>query len=71
VICAPVVISEANEQNKEIRFHFAHLVVHGVLHLLGYDHEEAQAAHAMESIEAIILNELGFANPYGEEITHE
>jgi probable rRNA maturation factor len=64
VICAPVVVAEANAQNKNIEAHFAHLTVHGVLHLHGYDHEiEAQAA-LMESIEVTTLMQLGYPNPY-------
>lgn len=64
VICAPVVIKEAAEQNKSIEAHFAHLSVHGVLHLHGYDHEDAHQAELMESIEIQILTKLGYANPY-------
>ena len=64
VICAPVVIKEAAEQNKLIEAHFAHLTVHGVLHLHGYDHEDAHQAELMESIEIQILTKLGYANPY-------
>jgi probable rRNA maturation factor len=64
VICAPVVIKEAAEQNKSIEAHFAHLTVHGVLHLHGYDHEDAHQAELMESIEIQILAKLGYANPY-------
>ena len=64
VICAPIVVKEAAEQGKTIAAHFAHLTVHGILHLHGYDHEiEAQAA-LMESIEIQTLTKLGYANPY-------
>jgi probable rRNA maturation factor len=64
IICAPVVEAEANAQNKKIEAHYAHLTVHGVLHLHGYDHEiEAQAA-LMESIEVTTLMQLGYPNPY-------
>lgn len=64
VICAPVVEREALEQGKAVLSHWAHMVVHGTLHLLGYDHEQDQEAKKMESLEIEILNRLGFANPY-------
>jgi probable rRNA maturation factor len=64
VICAPLVEAEALEQGKAPRDHWAHLTVHGVLHLLGYDHEEESAAREMEAIEVRILQLLGIANPY-------
>ncbi|NGY05971.1 rRNA maturation RNase YbeY [Solimonas terrae] len=64
VICAPVVAREAVEQNKTARAHWAHLVVHGCLHLQGYDHEQEPEAGAMEAREVRILEKLGFANPY-------
>ncbi len=64
VICAPVVRREARAQGKDERAHWAHMVVHGILHLRGYDHDtEAQAA-TMERREAGTLRALGFANPY-------
>ncbi len=65
VICAPVVLREAIVQGKSPEAHWAHLVAHGVLHLLGYDHDEAQA-EAMESLEIRILAGLGFPDPYGD-----
>ncbi|MFZ1830644.1 MAG: rRNA maturation RNase YbeY [Candidatus Competibacteraceae bacterium] len=65
VICAPVVLREAISQDKPAEAHWAHLVAHGVLHLLGYDHDEIQAA-AMESLEIRILTDLGYADPYGD-----
>jgi len=65
-ICAPLVRREAIEQNKSVNAHWAHLTVHGVLHLNGYDHEETSAAQQMESLEIRILDTLGFGNPYHE-----
>ena len=64
VICAPVVASEAIEQNKTLIAHYAHLTVHGVLHLHGYDHENEHQAALMEGLEISILHKLGYANPY-------
>jgi probable rRNA maturation factor len=66
VICAPVVASEAIVQGKALAAHWAHLVIHGVLHLLGYDHQEEAQAQAMERLEREILAELGYPDPYGE-----
>lgn len=64
VICAPVVAKEAKAQGKTLEAHFAHLTAHGVLHAHGYDHEVAEQAELMESIETQILNKLGYSNPY-------
>jgi probable rRNA maturation factor len=64
VICAPVVQREARLQGKEPRAHFAHLTVHGVLHLLGFDHDDPREAEAMEALERGILADLGFDDPY-------
>lgn len=64
VICAPVVAREAREQGKTAEAHWAHLVVHGCLHLLGFDHEAETEAKAMESLERRILAGLGFPDPY-------
>ncbi|MCR4301105.1 MAG: rRNA maturation RNase YbeY, partial [Sulfuricaulis sp.] len=64
VICAPVVRREAREQDKLLRAHWAHMVVHGILHLRGYDHRKRNDATLMEKKEIRILGELGFPNPY-------
>ncbi|MEP7043224.1 MAG: rRNA maturation RNase YbeY [Dokdonella sp.] len=66
VICAPVVAREAREQGKAARDHFAHLTIHGVLHLLGYDHETDADAGRMEALERAVLATLGVADPYAE-----
>ncbi|MDC5203575.1 rRNA maturation RNase YbeY [Acinetobacter baumannii] len=67
VICIPVVLQEALEQKKTAQNHFAHLLVHGVLHLLGYDHETSdEDAEEMEGLEIEILAKLNIANPYQE-----
>jgi probable rRNA maturation factor len=66
VICAPVVAREAAEQDKPLAAHYAHLTIHGVLHLLGLDHEDEREAEAMEAIERALLAELGYADPYAE-----
>lgn len=67
VICLPVVIAEADEQGKTEQEHFAHLVVHGILHLLGYDHElSTEDEVIMESLEIEIMQSLGFADPYAD-----
>lgn len=67
VICAPVVAREAREQGKTVRAHWAHMVVHGCLHLQGHDHEKEAEATAMEALEIRILGKLGFKNPYLEQ----
>lgn len=64
IICAPVVKEEAIAQHKSIEAHFAHLTVHGVLHLHGYDHEIDEQATLMETIEVTTLMKLGYPNPY-------
>jgi probable rRNA maturation factor len=63
-ICAPVVVREAREQGKSAPAHWAHMVVHGVLHLLGFDHENDRDANVMEAREVTILESLGYAKPY-------
>ncbi len=66
VLCVPVVRQEARQQHKDLTAHFAHLTVHGVLHLQGYDHiAEAEAAE-MERLETAVLAKLGYADPYAE-----
>ena len=67
VICAPVVEIEADLQGKEASAHFTHLIVHGMLHLLGYDHIEDDEAEEMEKIEVQILKGLRVADPYSQE----
>ena len=64
VLCAPVIAREAREQRKSIEAHYAHLVVHGMLHLQGYDHENKNDARVMEALEAEIVVKLGYADPY-------
>ena len=64
VICAPVVKQEATEQNKLIQDHWAHMLVHGTLHLIGYDHIEEQDANEMEGIEISVLKKLAIDDPY-------
>ena len=64
VMCLPVVLREAAEQGKPAAAHFAHLVVHGMLHLLGYDHETGAEARIMEQMERAILDRLGYPDPY-------
>ncbi len=63
-ICAPVVEREALEQGKSLEAHWAHMVVHGILHLLGHDHLEEAEAQEMEALETRILEDLGFPTPY-------
>lgn len=64
VICAPLVKQEAEQQGKPLMAHFAHLIVHGILHLLGHDHISENDARIMEGIEIAILKDLGYPNPY-------
>jgi len=64
IVCEPIVIEEANSQNKTLESHWAHLLIHGLLHLQGFDHVEEQQAELMEALEIEVLNELGFPNPY-------
>ncbi|WP_328985095.1 rRNA maturation RNase YbeY [Thiorhodovibrio winogradskyi] len=64
VICAPLVLAEAADQGKSPRAHWAHMVVHGTLHLLGHDHQDDDQASAMEALETRIITSFGFENPY-------
>lgn len=64
LICAPVVVREALERKRPEANHWAHLTVHGVLHLLGYDHQREEDATVMESLETEILDKLGISDPY-------
>lgn len=64
VVCADVVASEAQEQGKAVQAHWAHILIHGTLHLMGYDHIEDADAEEMEQLETGILAGLGFPNPY-------
>jgi probable rRNA maturation factor len=66
VLCSPLVAREAEQQSKNIEAHWAHLIVHGALHLLGYDHQQEAEAKQMENREIVILADLGYANPYQE-----
>ena len=65
VLCANVVAKEAHDQGKPVDHHYAHLTVHGVLHLLGYHHETVAETRAMEAIEVQVLDSLGIPDPYG------
>jgi len=64
VICAPLVAEEAGAQGKDLQAHWAHLVIHGVLHLLGFDHDTARDARRMESRETALMAALGYPDPY-------
>lgn len=68
VICAPIVRQEAKEQQKTLLSHWAHMVIHGSLHLLGFDHIEEEEAEEMEALETRIMANLGFADPYAATI---
>lgn len=70
VICAPVVATEAKQQHKDLEAHWAHMTVHGVLHLLGYTHNNDQDALIMESLETEILQGLGYPPPYETQPEH-
>lgn len=69
MLCAPVILRESSEQHKSADAHFAHLTVHGVLHLHGYDHETEAEAELMETLETEIITQLGYPDPYLSEKT--
>jgi probable rRNA maturation factor len=64
VICGPVVVTEASAQGKPVESHWAHLTIHGVLHLIGFDHQTDAEAREMEGLETATLIDLGYAEPY-------
>jgi probable rRNA maturation factor len=66
VVCAPVVAREAREQGKPLAAHWAHMIVHGTLHLLGFDHARPADARRMEGRERALLARIGIADPYGD-----
>nr|WP_211842022.1 rRNA maturation RNase YbeY [Pseudoalteromonas sp. NEC-BIFX-2020_015] len=68
IICPAIVLAEAIEQEKTFHDHFAHMVIHGCLHLLGFDHIKDEDANEMESIEKQLLADLGIADPYRDDI---
>ena len=63
-ICSPIITKQANQQHKSPSAHWAHIVIHGYLHLLGFEHQNAEEAKKMEQIEIEILDKLGYPNPY-------
>lgn len=65
IVCAPVVARQAAEQGKQLPHHWAHMLVHGTLHLLGYDHQSDEQAAVMEALEEQVLKQHGIRNPYG------
>ena len=71
VVCAPVVEREAEEQKKALNDHWAHMIVHGVLHLMGYDHQNDSEADEMEGLEIETLSRLGIPDPYEDRTANE
>ena len=69
VVCAPVVKQEAAQQARSLDAHWAHIIIHGILHLMGYDHSEEKEAESMEAKETALMLELGFPDPYFPGIT--
>jgi probable rRNA maturation factor len=63
-ICAPLIVKQAQQQNKELLAHWAHIVIHGYLHLVGFKHQNNQETAKMEQLEVEILQKLGYPNPY-------
>ncbi|KTC69294.1 metal-dependent hydrolase [Legionella birminghamensis] len=70
IICPSVLAEESREQEKSLESHWAHIIIHGVLHLLGYDHIEAEDEKRMQQEEIQLLEQFGFSNPYNEEDNH-
>lgn len=64
VVCAPLLEKEALDQGKELESHWAHILIHGILHLIGYNHEDSSEANIMENLEIQVLKKIGFRNPY-------
>ncbi|MDT8407113.1 MAG: rRNA maturation RNase YbeY [Methylococcales bacterium] len=71
VICVPLVLAQARQQGKTFEQHCAHLIVHGVLHLLGYDHQTPEQAEVMEALEIALLHQWQIPNPYHERLSHD
>ena len=71
LVCAPIVELEAKQQNKNLEHHWAHMIIHGVLHLIGYDHINDMDAEEMEALEIKILIKIKINNPYEEKVTNE
>lgn len=67
ILCAQVISDEATQQNKTYQAHWLHMVIHGLLHLCGYDHQQEDEALHMESLEIKLLNQLGYTNPYNDD----
>lgn len=64
ILCAPIIEQESMAQGKDLEAHYAHLVIHGILHLQGFDHEQDASAKLMEALETAVMHKLGFENPY-------